>query len=116
VFNVLIIKLAGTRWMPLYGVITHRGRRSGRVFHTPVVVRAVADGFVIPMPWGDGTDWYRNVRAEGGCLIRWKDRDYRMVDPQILDIAHASGAFSRFQQRLMPRLGINQALHLRFAN
>jgi len=51
-FNSLMLRFAGTRFFPLYGVIEHRGRRSGRIFHTVVVVRPVAEGFVVPMPWG----------------------------------------------------------------
>jgi hypothetical protein len=53
--NSLVLRFAGTRFFPLYGVIEHRGRRSGRIFHTPVVVRPLADGFVVPMPWGERT-------------------------------------------------------------
>src|SRR4051794_30362413 len=52
VFNSVVLRIAGMRFFPLYGVIEHRGRRSGRIFHTPVVVRPLADGFVVPMPWG----------------------------------------------------------------
>ena len=69
-FNSLMLRFAGRRFFPLYGVIEHRGRRSGRIFHTPVVVRPLADGFVVPMPWGERTDWYRNVRAAGNLLDR----------------------------------------------
>src|SRR5437868_12566102 len=83
--NPLVLRLAGTRLLPLYGVLQHRGRRSGKVFHTPVVVRPTSDGFVVPMPWGEGTDWCRNVRAAGRCVIRWKGRDYAMVEPQVID-------------------------------
>ncbi|MBV9597097.1 MAG: hypothetical protein JOZ87_09540 [Chloroflexi bacterium] len=57
-FNKPVLRLAGTRWMPLYGVLEHRGRRSGTLFRTPVVVRPTPDGFVVPMPWGETTDWY----------------------------------------------------------
>ena len=52
-FNPLALELAGTRLLPLYGVLEHRGRRSGKTFRTPVVVRPTADGFVVPMPWGE---------------------------------------------------------------
>ena len=55
-FNSLLSRFAGRRFFPLYGVIEHRGRRSGRIFHTVVVVRPVAEGFVVPMPWGERTD------------------------------------------------------------
>src|SRR2546421_11831411 len=92
--NPLVLLLAGTRLLPLYGVIAHRGRRSGKVFHTPVVVRPTPAGFIVPMPWGETTDWYRNIRAAGGCEIRWKGRTYVMVDPQVLNAEEALSAFS----------------------
>jgi deazaflavin-dependent oxidoreductase (nitroreductase family) len=113
-FNRLVLLLAGTRFLPLYGVITHRGRRSGKVYRTPVVVRPTSDGFVIPMPWGEGTDWYRNVRAAGECTIRWKDRDYTLVEPEVIsDAASAAPGFGALERAAMTRLGISQALRLR---
>jgi hypothetical protein len=112
VFNPLVMSFAGTRLLPLYGVITHHGRRSGMTFRTPVVVQPTAGGFVVPMPWGLGTDWYRNVRAEGGCVIRWKGRDYPMVRPEVVQNPAAGTDFNRFERSLMPRLGINYALRL----
>src|SRR5438270_13401484 len=95
IFNKLVLPLAGTRVLPLYGVLEHRGRRSGKVFRTPVVVRRAADGdgFIVPMPWGLGTDWYRNVRAAGGCRVRWKVRDSHLVTPEVTDPAAAPWAF-----------------------
>ena len=115
--NPLVLLFAGTRLLPLYGVIEHRGRRSGKVFHTPVVVRPTDDGFIVPMPWGEGTDWYRNVRAAGECTIRWKGRDYQLVDPEVIDQAAMVGrGFSAFQRTMMARLGIAQALRLRHRN
>ena len=113
-FNRLVLLLAGTRWLPLYGVIEHRGRRSGKSFRTPVVARPTGDGFVVPMPWGEGTDWYRNVRAADGATIRWNGRDYPLVDPEVIDDPAAAGAsFSPFQRLVMRRLGIRQSLRLR---
>jgi deazaflavin-dependent oxidoreductase (nitroreductase family) len=113
--NPLVMRLAGTRWLPLYGVVEHRGRRSGKLFRTPVVVRAVPDGVVIPMPWGEGTDWCRNVRAAGGCVVRWKGRAYAMVQPQVIDADEARAAFPAVQWAGMRRFGIRQCLRLRAA-
>lgn len=113
VFNPLVLRLAGTRLLPLYGVIEHRGRRSGKVFHTPVVVRPTEDGFIVPMPWGERTDWYRNVRAAGECVIRWKGRDYRLGQPEVIgDAAAEVEKFSPFERSIMTRFGIHQALRL----
>ena len=33
-------------WMPGLGVVVHRGRRSGRMYQTPVNVFAAGDGYV----------------------------------------------------------------------
>jgi deazaflavin-dependent oxidoreductase (nitroreductase family) len=113
-FNPLAMLLAGTRFLPLYGVIHHRGRRSGKAFQTPVVVRPVDGGFIVPMPWGPGTDWFRNVQAAGGCTIRWKGRDYQVTDPVVLDANEAMAAFSASQRSAMGRFGIRQVVRFRF--
>jgi deazaflavin-dependent oxidoreductase (nitroreductase family) len=106
--------LAGTPFLPLYGVIEHRGRRTGTPFRTPVVVRPTGDGFVVPMPWSTGTDWYRNVRAAGACFIRWKGRDYPLAQPQVIaDPAAAGARFSPFERAMMARFGITHFLRLR---
>jgi deazaflavin-dependent oxidoreductase (nitroreductase family) len=115
-FNRAVLFLAGTRFMPLWAVVTHRGRRSGKVFRTPVVVRAVDGGFVVPMPWGETTDWCRNIRAAGGCTVRWKSRDFHMSHPEIIDTATVSAAFSPRQAEGMRRFNIQQCLLLRHAS
>jgi deazaflavin-dependent oxidoreductase (nitroreductase family) len=112
VFNKLVLPLAGTRVMPLYGILEHRGRRSGKTYRTPVVVRSTSAGFIVPMPWGLGTDWYRNVQAAGGCTIRWKGRTYQLGEPQVIDRAAAAAVFDRFQLRMMERFGIEYCLRL----
>jgi hydroxylaminobenzene mutase len=117
IFNPLVLSVAGTRLLPLYGVIEHYGRRSGKAYRTPVVVRPSSDGFIVPMPWGERTDWYRNVRAAGECIIRWKGRDYPMVQPELIDDPTAARAsFGAFERAMMTRLGIEQCLRLRHRN
>lgn len=56
-------------WAPGFGVVVHRGRRSGRTFRTPVNVFRRADGFVIPLTYGRESDWVQNVLAAGGCEL-----------------------------------------------
>jgi deazaflavin-dependent oxidoreductase (nitroreductase family) len=113
--NRAVLPLAGTRLMPLYGVITHRGRRSGKSFRTPVVIRPTDGGFIVPMPWGETTDWCRNIRAAGACVVRWKGRDYVMNQPEVLDAEAASSAFSRLQVEGMRRFNIRHVLLLHHA-
>jgi deazaflavin-dependent oxidoreductase (nitroreductase family) len=112
-FNPVVLLLAGTRLLPLYGVLEHRGRRSGKVFRTPVVVQATEDGFLVPMPWGERTDRYRNVRAAGECTIRWNGRDYPLVQPELLDATEARAGFGAFARAFMTGLGVEQCVRLR---
>ena len=114
VINPLVLTLDGTRLLPLYGVIEHHGRRSGKVYRTPVVVRPTGDGVIVPMPWGERTDWYRNVRAAGECVLRWKGRDYDMVQPELVhDPTAVRASFGAVERAMMRGLRIEQWLRLR---
>jgi len=70
-------------WMPGLGVVVHRGRRSGRVYRTPVNVFAAGDGYVIALTYGPDTDWVKNVIAAGGCELRTRGRVVTMNAPRL---------------------------------
>ena len=73
--NPLIRKLAGRRHFRMAAQIRHVGRRSGRPYMTPVGARLSGDVAVIPLTFGNQSDWSRNVRAAGGCSIRLESQD-----------------------------------------
>ncbi len=114
-FNAFALRFAGGRSLRLYGVVHHRGRRSARSYATPVVVRATADGFVIPLAFGEGADWFQNLRAAGGGVIRWNGKEYAVIDPVIIDWPAARSAFSPLLRILAPRVGITRYVRLRTA-
>jgi deazaflavin-dependent oxidoreductase (nitroreductase family) len=70
-------------WMPGLGVVIHRGRRSGRVYETPVNVFVAEDGYVIALTYGPDADWVKNVLAAGGCELRTRGRVIRMTSPRL---------------------------------
>jgi deazaflavin-dependent oxidoreductase (nitroreductase family) len=114
--NLLVLKLAGRRLLPLYGVIEHRGRRSGKAYRTPVYMEPTSDGFVAPMIFGESADWYRNVKAAGECTIRWKGRDYEMTQPELIAPAAARERFGGtgiIRASLTHILRVNYYVHLR---
>ncbi len=113
--NPLTLALAGSQRLPLIAVIQHRGRRSGRSYATPVGARPTADGFVVPLTFGERTDWFRNVRAAGGCVIRWNGAEYPVVEPEVVDWATARSACYPVERLLMPLIGIKQFVRLRHA-
>jgi deazaflavin-dependent oxidoreductase (nitroreductase family) len=112
--NPLIAKLAGRRHVRAYALIEHRGRRSGRIYTTPVSARPIAGGFMVPMAFGEQADWFRNVQAAGECVIRWNGDAYHLVEPELMDSATAMAAFPRFQRMLAP-LFARQYVRLRLA-
>lgn len=114
--NPLMLSLAGSRRLPMLAVIHHRGRRSGRSYTTPLAARPTADGFVIPLTFGERADWFRNVQAAGGCMIHWKGADYSMIEPVVVDWASVRSAFSPLERALVPLIGIEQFVRLRHAS
>jgi deazaflavin-dependent oxidoreductase (nitroreductase family) len=70
-------------WMPGLGVVVHRGRRSGRVFRTPVNVFPTGTGYVFALTYGPDTDWVKNVRAAGACELVTRGRHVRLVAPRL---------------------------------
>jgi deazaflavin-dependent oxidoreductase (nitroreductase family) len=65
VLNHLTRPLA--RQLPGFGVIIHHGRRSGRIYETPVNVFRSGDGYVVALTYGASADWVRNVLTAGVC-------------------------------------------------
>jgi deazaflavin-dependent oxidoreductase (nitroreductase family) len=113
--NPLILLIAGRRWMPILGVLHHRGRRSGRVYSTPLGMRPLGDTFVMPRTFGENASWYLNVKAAGWCAVTYKGRDYTLIDPQVIDYAMAAPAFPLYERLQFRVVGINEYLRLRQA-
>jgi deazaflavin-dependent oxidoreductase (nitroreductase family) len=99
---------AGSRWFPLWAILRHTGRTSGKVYATPVVGLRTPDGFLIPLPFGDATQWARNLFAAGGGSIRFAGREYRINQPQIVDHDLAKLYLPGVLAFVTARLGLRQ--------
>jgi deazaflavin-dependent oxidoreductase (nitroreductase family) len=93
VLNPAMMALAGRRYW-YAAVIRHSGRNSGKHYSTPVVAVKIPDGILVPLPYGSGVDWLRNVLAAGSATITTKGRTYRVVRPEIIDAAIAEPQLS----------------------
>jgi deazaflavin-dependent oxidoreductase (nitroreductase family) len=116
VFNPFIRRVAGRRHLRMAAQIHHRGRRSGRMYVTPASARRDGGTFWIPLTFGSGSDWCRNVLAAGGCTIRWQGTDYAATRPVVVDraaaMSAARGSFRGYERAMMRMLGIKQFLRL----
>jgi deazaflavin-dependent oxidoreductase (nitroreductase family) len=111
--NAFVVRFAGSRYLQRYGVVHHQGRRSGRAYTTPVIVRPVGHGFVIPVAFGERADWLQNLRAAGGCVVRWNGQDHSVVDPVIIDWLVARPTFAPLERAIATLLGIKRCVHVR---
>jgi hypothetical protein len=96
--------LAGRRFFPLWAVVHHRGRKTGRALSVPVAVRVTADAFVIALPWGPRTNWAQNVLAAGECVLTWKGVDHRLARPELITTADARPYFGPATWAVVRRL------------
>jgi deazaflavin-dependent oxidoreductase (nitroreductase family) len=114
-FNPIGRALSGRRWFTLYGLLIHRGRTSGREYRTPLVVRRIDGGFVIPMPFGESTQWAKNLFAAGRGLIVWNGRTYDVDAPEMIDDVAAAPALNGAQRAGVERFGIRSFVRVRIS-
>ena len=116
VLNPLIVRLAGRPRFHMAALLTHTGRRSGRTYVTPVGARRAGDEVLIPLTFGNQSDWSRNVLAAGRCSLRLEGVEYDATAPALLSPREADpqvrAAFGRFERASMRMLGIRQFLRL----
>ena len=115
--NPLVGALAGRRFVPMIARVHHVGRRSDKPYMTPTGAAVVGDTIVIPLSFGNRSDWSRNVRAAGQCVVLLSGKSYDATQPRFVDAAEAKpivrqafNAANRFGFRLF---GIRQYLLLR---
>ncbi|MGE2815573.1 nitroreductase family deazaflavin-dependent oxidoreductase [Mycobacterium heidelbergense] len=118
--NPLVGMLAGRRFVPLIARVHHVGRRSGKPYVTSTGAHITGDTIVIPLSFGNQSDWARNVRAAGRCDVQLGGRLYRATQPRFVDAEDAKpvvrqsfNAVNRVSFRLF---GIRQYLLLHTTN
>ena len=105
-FGPIANRMAGTRVFPLWAIVRHTGRTSGKAYATPVVARPTPDGFIIPLPFGDATQWAKNLFAAGGGSIRFAGREHQVAEPRILDLEEAAPHLAPPIRFVARRLGL----------
>lgn len=71
-------------WLPGFGILTHVGRKSGKVYPTPVNVFRAPNGFVIALTYSSQCEWVKNVLAAGGCKLKSRGRNYQLSAPHVV--------------------------------
>lgn len=100
ILNPLFLKFAGKTRTP-FAVIRHVGRRSGKPYSTPIIVRRVPRGFTIALTYGPEVDWYKNLRAAGGAVLLWQKREYSIGKPEPLEVEAGLAVFASWQRKIL---------------
>jgi deazaflavin-dependent oxidoreductase (nitroreductase family) len=86
-FNIVVTnRITGlfAGWVPGFGILTHVGRKSGKVYRTPVNVFRAHDAFIIALTYSSGSEWVKNVLAAGGCELKTRGNKYQLSAPIVV--------------------------------
>jgi|HubBroStandDraft_6_1064221.scaffolds.fasta_scaffold39832_6 deazaflavin-dependent oxidoreductase (nitroreductase family) len=98
-------------WLPGFGILTHVGRKSGKVYRTPINVFRASNGFIIALTYSGQSEWVKNVLAAGGCALKTRGRKYQLSAPKV--VRDPSRKRFPFPVRLVLRtVGANEYMEL----
>ena len=69
--------------LPPWTVVVHRGRRTGRLYRTPVVAFRHGRTLAMAVLYGSESDWVRNLLAGGGQVVR-AGRTYELREARLV--------------------------------
>ncbi len=98
-------------------VVRHVGRHSGRDYETPVVAVEHDKSFLIALPYGERTDWAKNVLASGVASVVNNGQTYEVDQPRVIPMTDATQYFAAKEQKLHRRFAVDTCLQVhRFAH
>lgn len=71
-------------WLPGFGILTHVGRKSGKVYRTPINVFRGSNSFIIALTYSSQSEWVKNVLAAGHCELKTVGKKYQLVAPRVV--------------------------------
>ncbi|MEU2037323.1 nitroreductase family deazaflavin-dependent oxidoreductase [Nocardia niwae] len=85
---------------PGFGIVRHKGRKSGRSYRTPVMVFERHGAYRIALTYGRDVDWVKNIHAAGGFALETHGRVVDLTDPVVRHDPSAAWAPMGVQQVL----------------
>lgn len=111
VANPLTRTFAGR--IPPFAIVYHRGRKSGRIFQTPIMAYESEAGYVIALTYGPDRDWVKNVLHTGGCYLGVRGKRIRLDQPEILAGSAGMAYMPAVVRAVLKRIQVNKFLRLR---
>jgi len=109
-------KVGNPAWLRMAGKritkVHHTGRQSGTEYVTPVWAEPSGQWLFIPLPYGTGVDWCRNVLADVCCALERNRVRYETAAPVIVPAAEATPLLPPGLRRRHRLVGIDSYLRL----
>ena len=104
------------RKLPTFAVLTHRGRKTGRTYRTPINVFRRGNYYFFFLTYGSDVQWVKNILATGSCSIETRGRVVDLVEPELITDPELRPAppHVRFVERRIA--GVTQYLRMRAAS
>jgi deazaflavin-dependent oxidoreductase (nitroreductase family) len=86
-FNLAVTNRITSRFadrLPGFGILTHVGRKSAKLYRMPVNVFRAPEGFLIALTYGRESEWVKNILAAGGCELETRGVRYQLSAPTIM--------------------------------
>jgi len=113
--NPLIVRIAGGKWTPMFSLLHHRGRKSGRVYATPVTAFPRGGFFWFGLAFGEHSGWARNVIAAGDADLRYRGTDYHLVEAAVVEIADVRSELPPVVRYGSVLAGMSKTIRMRIA-
>jgi hypothetical protein len=110
-FNRIILWFAKRNKGP-FSIVIHKGRRSERIYKTPVLASFVGEFIYVPLSYGENVDWLKNVLAYDGCKIFQKDEEVDALDPIVIEAETALAVLPEGRRKLYERFDVEKFLRL----
>ena len=84
----------------------------GRTYETPVIAVQHDGSFLIARPYGERTDWLKNVLGKGSADIVTNGHTYEVDRPEVIPVAEATAFFRAREQRMHRQFHVDAALQV----
>lgn len=96
-------------------LLHHVGRRSGKVYVTPVTAHRSEDTIIVPLPYGTEIDWLRNLQAAGEGVVKLDGRSVTVDEPEVVPVDRVMPLLPSFVARIVRLHDTKLALRLHVA-
>jgi deazaflavin-dependent oxidoreductase (nitroreductase family) len=70
--------------LPTFAILTHRGRKTGRTYQTPINVFRRGNDYFFFLTYGSDVQWVKNILATGFCSIETRGPVVELVEPELI--------------------------------